>query len=56
MGAPAQLTSEQVTSIKSINNGEPTEKKIITIGYSGNYSLSLKMNENDVFLLCLRRL
>jgi len=54
MGSPKQLTRPQVSTLKSIANGKPTEQKKVTVGADGKLSMTLPLRENDVYLLNLR--
>ena len=51
LGAPSQLTREQVAYIKSANSGAPVEQSIVTIGPDGEFSRSFDVRENDVCLV-----
>ena len=51
LGAPSQLTREQVAYIKSVNNGAPVEQSVVTIGPDGVFSRSYEVRENDVCLV-----
>jgi len=53
MNKPSQLTREQVKILKEQNNGQPKEKKNITIDSSGKFSVELPLRENDVYLFNL---
>jgi xylan 1,4-beta-xylosidase len=51
LGAPSQLTREQVAYIRSANNGAPVEESLVTIGPDGVFSRSYEVRENDVCLV-----
>jgi xylan 1,4-beta-xylosidase len=51
MGSPAQLTKTQVSELKALATGKPAQEKTIRIAKDGNYSLSLPLRENDVYLV-----
>jgi xylan 1,4-beta-xylosidase len=51
LGAPSQLTREQVAYIKSANSGAPVEQSLVKIGADGVFSKSYEVRENDVCLL-----
>lgn len=53
LGAPSQLTREQVAYIKSVNNGRPTDEEIFTVGNDGKFSRDFTVRDNDVFLVTL---
>ena len=55
MGAPSQLTREQVRFLKENDSGAPTQQDIITIK-DGTYSDDFPMRTNDVYLVVLTRL
>jgi xylan 1,4-beta-xylosidase len=54
MGSPKQLTRPQVSTLKSIANGKPTERKSVNVGADGKLSMKLPLRENDVYLLNLK--
>jgi len=56
LGAPAQLTREQVKQIRTANDGSPIETGTIRIDGSGRFQREFPMRENDVFLVRLSRL
>ncbi|TDX01569.1 GH39 family glycosyl hydrolase [Dinghuibacter silviterrae] len=53
LGAPAQLTRQQVASIKAHNDDAPVLRKTVTT--KGEYRLTLDMRENDVYFVKLVR-
>ena len=53
VGAPPQLTREQVAAIKAANRGEPSERLTIKIDLEGCFERELEFRENDVFLVTL---
>jgi len=53
MGKPNQLSKNQVKILEEQNNGQPEERKIVTIGASGKFSMELPLRENDVYLFNL---
>ncbi len=55
MGSPAQLTRAQVSELKAQATGKPSQEKTIRVGRDGDYSLSLPLRENDVYLVELVR-
>ncbi len=55
MGSPKQLTKPQVSTLKSIANGKPTEQKKVQVGADGKLSMKLPLRENDVYLLNLKK-
>ncbi|MET0264184.1 MAG: glycoside hydrolase [Duganella sp.] len=55
MGSPAQLTRDQVSELKSIANGKPSQQKTVRVGADGRFSIKLPLRENDVYLLNLRQ-
>jgi xylan 1,4-beta-xylosidase len=56
LGSPAQLTKQQVQTIKRKSSGEPVMRKIISVGTSQTFNQSLALRENDVFLVTLDKL
>ena len=54
LGAPAQLTKEQVARIKSENSGAPSEVRTVSIGRDGNFGQQFDLRENDVVLVTLK--
>jgi len=56
MGKPANLTKQQVEQIKSQNDGSPFMSEIIHIKKGTNFSKTLDIRENDVFLLNIIKL
>lgn len=53
MNKPSQLTKDQVKTLKEQNNGQPKEKKNVTIDSDGKFSIELPFRENDVYLFNL---
>ncbi|MGN6177881.1 MAG: GH39 family glycosyl hydrolase [Mucilaginibacter sp.] len=53
MNKPDQLTKNQVEILKGQNDGQPKEKKNVTIDSSGKFSIELPLRENDVYLFNL---
>lgn len=53
LGAPAQLTREQVQTIKAKNDGTPIETAEIQVGQDGTFTRTFPLRENDVFLVRL---
>lgn len=51
LGSPAQLSKQQVTSLKSQATGKPQETQKIRVTATGNLRLALPLRENDVYLL-----
>lgn len=54
MGSPAQLSKQQVTSLKSLATGKPQEKRQVRVNADGRLRLTLPLRENDVYLLKLQ--
>ena len=55
IGAPAQLTREQVALLKARSDGAPVEQTAVTIGADGVFQREFPLRENDVVLARLRR-
>ncbi|MFH6997679.1 glycoside hydrolase [Flavobacterium sp. FlaQc-57] len=53
MGKPSQLSKQQVEILKKKNNGALIASEKVTIDSNGTFTKSIKINENDVFLLNL---
>lgn len=56
LGRPAQLSSRQVSAIKSLNDGSPILKEIVEIKNGIPFSKDWDIRENDVFFLNLVKL
>jgi xylan 1,4-beta-xylosidase len=54
MGSPAQLTRPQVTRLKSLATGKPSQQKTVRVGADGRFHTALPLRENDVYLLQLQ--
>jgi xylan 1,4-beta-xylosidase len=54
MGSPDQLTREQVNSLKAISAGAPISESDVTVK-GGQFTRSMPLRTNDVFLLVLRK-
>ena len=55
MGSPRQLTRAQVSALKGIANGKPSEQRKVHVGADGRVKLDLPLRENDVYLLKLNQ-
>ena len=55
MGAPAQLTRDQVQTLRDQSTGSPELEKDNTIDASGKFTDSLIMRTNDVWLVTLKQ-
>jgi xylan 1,4-beta-xylosidase len=53
IGAPPQLTLEQVRQFKSLASGAPSEQADVTIDSSGEWKHDFSMRENEVFFTSL---
>jgi xylan 1,4-beta-xylosidase len=56
IGAPSQLTREQVQTIKQKTSGAAIIQKTIVISAGKTFSETLDLRENDVFLVTINRL
>ncbi|HEY6899085.1 MAG TPA: glycoside hydrolase [Puia sp.] len=56
LGAPSQLTREQVRVIKEKTNDAPVLERTVEVGSNGRFSQVLPLRENDVYFINLRRL
>lgn len=54
MGAPAQLTREQVADLQAAASGAPSESKIVSID-AGTFEQTFPMRQNDIYLVTLTR-
>lgn len=55
MGRPFYITPAQVKMLQALTEDKPLVKKSVTIN-NGNYTETLSMNENDIFLIKLVRM
>lgn len=55
MNKPSQLSLEQVKELKEVSNGNPITTEKVVIDSKGNFTKEIKVNENDVFLLNLKK-
>jgi len=55
LGAPPHLKREQVQELAAKSDGKPVEILTIKIDKKGAFSKTIKMRENDVFLLTLEK-
>ena len=53
MGAPKELTAEQLEELRKLTSDVPEADRSIRVGGSGTYGLSLPMRSNDVVLITL---
>jgi|GEM_PF-24621 len=56
LGAPSQLTREQVRVIRQKNSDAPVVEREVSVGRDGRCSQLLDLRENDVYFINLRRL
>ncbi len=56
MGKPSQLSKQQVETIKRKNDGSSVVSETIVINKSGTFTRTFYLRENDVFLVCLKKL
>ena len=54
LGAPAQLSRAQVTSLKALATDKPQEQRPVRVGADGRLRVRLPLRENDVYLLKLQ--
>jgi len=55
LGAPAQLTRQQVQKIRKLNDGSPIETATVQVGKDGRFRKEFPLRENDVYLVRLNR-
>ncbi|MBN1182167.1 MAG: glycoside hydrolase [Bacteroidales bacterium] len=53
---PDQLTKQQVEFLKSKSNGNPEVSQLLKIESDGYFKREISLKENDVYLLCFKRL
>ena len=53
MNCPKQLTRQQADMLKQSSTGAPASTELINVDASGNWSKSLPLRENDVYLMKL---
>jgi xylan 1,4-beta-xylosidase len=53
IGAPSQLTREQVEQLRARSTGQPEMKKDFTVDTSGSFETSVTIRTNDVWLVTL---
>jgi xylan 1,4-beta-xylosidase len=56
MGRPAQLTRNQVATIKKRNTGEPVLTEMVEIAKDELLTRTYDLRENDVYFVCAERL
>jgi xylan 1,4-beta-xylosidase len=56
LGAPSQLTRQQVALIKEKNSDAPATSQTVTVGADRHYNTTLHIRENDVFFVTLNKL
>ena len=56
LGAPAQLTKDQVSQIKSKNGGAPVDARTVEIGPDGKFASKFDVRENDAVLITFKPL
>lgn len=56
MGSPAQLTKQQVATIKQANDDKPVSSATINIGANGLFERSFPMHQNDVYFVTLQKI
>jgi len=54
LGSPAQLTRDQVTSLRTAASGTPAVDEKVTVGPDGVFARSFDLRENDVWFVELR--
>ncbi len=55
-GKPSQLTKPQVEFLKYKSSGKPDYSELVKINSSGKFNRDLSLKENDVYLICLKKL
>jgi len=56
MGSPAQLSKDQVATLRKASAGAPSFEETIEVRADGTFSRSFEMRENDVWLVKLSRI
>lgn len=55
MGAPKQLSAEQVAHLNELTRDSPETDKIVRAGLNGNLDVPVRMSSNDIVLVRLER-
>jgi xylan 1,4-beta-xylosidase len=55
MGAPKDLTAEQIAHLNSLTRDSPEKNEIVSAGADGTVNVNLPMQSNDIVLVTLRR-
>jgi xylan 1,4-beta-xylosidase len=53
LGSPPTLSRGQVRLLAGRNDGRPVSTALVNVGASGEFTRSLPLRENDVYLLTL---
>ncbi|MDW7694561.1 hypothetical protein R9C00_07400 [Flammeovirgaceae bacterium SG7u.111] len=56
LGKPEQLNKKQVDFLKGKSNAAPEVSELISITANGNFTREIPLHENDVFLICFKKL
>ena len=56
LGKPSQLTKRQVEFLKSKSNGSPDKTELIRIDSKGKFKHQISIRENDVYMICFKKL
>ncbi len=56
MGTPKQLTPSQLDQLNSLTRDLPETDRVVRVGKSGSYQLSLPMRSNDAVLVTLEKI
>jgi xylan 1,4-beta-xylosidase len=56
MGAPKDLSPAQLGQLRSLTRDVPETNRVVRVGTSGSYELSVPMHSNDVVLVTLEKL
>lgn len=54
LGSPAQLTRDQVATLRTASSGAPAAETTITVGADGKFTCAFPLRENDVWLVELQ--
>ena len=56
LGSPAQLSTDEVKTLKAKTSDQPIEQSTINIGASGNFEKQLDLRQNDVLFVQIKRI
>ncbi|HET8635810.1 MAG TPA: beta-xylosidase, partial [Acidobacteriaceae bacterium] len=54
MGAPSQITKQQVAKLQAVASGAPAETRIVHV-VNGTFQQTFSMRKNDIYFVTLTR-